>query len=40
MAQRKVMRKKGKDNAVFRHSVVKTKKINVTPYHRRGGIGF
>lgn len=28
---------KRKDNAVFRHSVVKTKKVNVNPYPYRGG---
>lgn len=39
MAKRKTM-PKAKDNAVFRHSVVKTKKINVNPHPRRGGIRF
>ena len=39
MAKRKIM-PKAKDNRVFRHSVVKTKKINVNPYPARGGIRF
>ena len=39
MAKRKVM-PKAKDNRVFRHSVVKTKKINVNPYPARGCIRF
>lgn len=29
-----------KDQQVFKHTAVKTKKINVNPYPKRGGIRF